>query len=355
MASTSPQRKGKKRTHSFTLGERFSGELVYDQADPDALKCLIAANMAGCLIGQKPIKRNRAIAIKTKMVSKSNEGNSNKMLLHLKMKQNSEKDEMEHLGENNCLELTNPFTISWLIHRLSEDEFEKQAATFSNNNGPTRARKISSSSNGQVRSRTYSSSSEYFPFSDIVQAQIMQWNDFSSSEIKPFILGIMRNTQLTPSKATNPKNVKSKKRLSAALDVLNVVLEKKEFLMGSRCTLADIFVAVDLIPIMEFQLAANWPDLKVLQQSCDKKHHVYLRRLFSRVLHMPFAKSLRKKILCYTPPVIENPASLNGKGDVQAKVSQNSVKPVLSSKNQDEGKGEKMNPKVLENKKPPQQ
>jgi len=341
---SSSQKKGRKRKYSIISGdEHFLGELIYHQADPDALKCLIAANMAGCLLEKGALKTSRGVKIKTKMVPYFR-GRKSPFILRLKLKENGEHDA-------NILQLKNPFTISWIIHRLSEDQFEKQTEGYPNVNGTRsrtnsissnshgRARTISSSSNTQERPRTFSSTTEYFPFSDIVQAQIMQWNDFSCSEIKPFISAIMTSARLDPTKATKQENAKLKTRLSEALDVLNEVLEKKSFLMGNRCTLADIFVAVDLIPIMEAELTSNWPALMTLQKSFEKEHHVYLKKWFSSVLLMPFASPIRKKIRCYLPPEVQNQATPNAKGDINVKDQKKPVKSMLSNKNQ-KGQGE---------------
>lgn len=335
------QKRSNRRKNSVTLGERYLGEFVYHQADPDSLKCLSAANMAGCLTNGKSTKRNGGLAIKTKMVPFHKGG---VRPLKLKLKEKSEKGLQE---KHDSLIFSNPFTISWIIHRLSEDQFEKQDQPNGDSSG-SRSRTNSTSSNGQGRARTFSSS-EYFPYSDIVQAQIMQWNDFSCSEIKPFVKGIMVNGCLVPNKVTESGNNEPKRRLSAALDKLNRVLEKKSFLMGNRCTLADIFVAVDLIPIMNLQLSADWPALIKLQKHFDKEHRVYVKKWFSSVLLMPFAAPmLQNAKICFpkqNPKIAEsevkNKAQLGAKGDVQVKNKEKTAKSVVSAKKGNEPNGNK--------------
>lgn len=300
--------KQRKRKYSVTFNEaKFTGELVYHQADPDALKCLIAANMTGCLTTGKTLKAGSGLSIKTSMIAYYKGGKQ----LQLNLKESNESDS----GQDHILRLKNPFTIAWIIYRLSEDQFEKQSQSTSNGNG-IRSRTSSLSSN-QGRPRTISTSSEYFPFSDIVQAQIMQWNDFTCSDIKPFISAITKKNTLDPAigKASSSRDLR--KKLSSALDVLNSVLEKKSFLMGNRCTLADICVAVDLIPILDSKLASEWSELAELQKFFEKEHHVYLKKWFSQVLQMPFVKSIRKKMKCYLPPdaLLNKP---NNQGDAKA-------------------------------------
>jgi len=300
--------KQRKRKYSVTFNEaKFTGELVYHQADPEALKCLIAANMTGCLTTGKTLKAGSGLSIKTNMIAYY----KGSQQLRLNLKESDESDS----GQDHILKLKNPFTIAWIIYRLSEDQFEKQSHSISNGNG-IRSRTSSLSSN-QGRPRTISTSSEYFPFSDIVQAQIMQWNDFTCSDIKPFISAITKKNTLNPAigKASSTRDLK--KKLSSALDVLNSVLEKKSFLMGNRCTLADICVAVDLIPILDSKLASEWSELAELQKLFEKEHHVYLKKWFAKVLQMPFVNPIRKKMKCYLPPdaMLNKP---NNQGDAKA-------------------------------------
>lgn len=308
----SSKNKGRKRKYSVTFNEgKFTGKLFYHQADPEAMKCLIAANMSGCLAGDKMVKTESGLSIKAIMTPYWKGGSKQ---LKLKIMENNANDS----EQTPVLELKNPFTISWIIYRLSEDHFEKQSQASASNNG-MRSRTSSISSN-QGRSRTFSSSSEYFPFSEIVQAQIMQWNDFTCSEIKPFVSAITNNKRLDPATRGDASNSLLRRRLSTALDVLNGVLEKKTFLMGNRCTLADICVAVDLIPIVDSEISSNWPELAKMQKEFVKEHHVYLKKWFTNVLNMPFVIPIRKRMNCFLSP--ESKLSTpNSKGD--AKVRKN--------------------------------
>ena len=54
-----------------------------------------------------------------------------------------------------------------------------------------------------------------------------------------------------------------KARLTNALDILNKVLEKRRFLLGDLCTLADICVAIDLMPLFEVNAGTSWPAARV--------------------------------------------------------------------------------------------
>jgi len=325
--NSSTKGKGRKRKYSVTFNEgKFTGKLFYHQADPEAMKCLIAANMSGCLSGDKMVKTGSGVPIKAKMTPYW----IGRKQLKLKILENNENDS----EQSPVLELKNPFTISWIIYRLSEDQFEKQSQTPASNGMRSRTSSISSN---QGRSRTFSSSNEYFPFSDIVQAQIMQWNDFTCSEIKPFVSAITSNKTLNPATSGDASNSDLRRKLSAALDVLNGVLEKKTFLMGNRCTLADICVAVDLIPIVDSELASKWPELAKMQKKIVKEHHVYLKKWFTNVLNMPFVIPIRKRMNCFLSP--ESKLSTpNSKGDAKVRKDLEKV-----------DKTKKTNPKIMIN------
>ena len=54
-----------------------------------------------------------------------------------------------------------------------------------------------------------------------------------------------------------------KERLKTSLDVLNRELEKSQCLYGDIPTLADICVAVQLIPLMDTNMSTIFPNIKV--------------------------------------------------------------------------------------------
>ena len=54
-----------------------------------------------------------------------------------------------------------------------------------------------------------------------------------------------------------------KERLSASLDMLNKLLEKRRFLLGDVCTLADVCVAVDVMPLFEVNGGMSCPAVRV--------------------------------------------------------------------------------------------
>ena len=54
-----------------------------------------------------------------------------------------------------------------------------------------------------------------------------------------------------------------KERLKTGLDVLNRELEKKQCLVGNIHTLADICVAVQLMPLLDTNMRAIFPHIKV--------------------------------------------------------------------------------------------
>ena len=54
-----------------------------------------------------------------------------------------------------------------------------------------------------------------------------------------------------------------KERLKTGLDVLNRELEKKQCLVGNIHTLADICVAVQLMPLLDTNMRTIFPNMKV--------------------------------------------------------------------------------------------
>ena len=52
-------------------------------------------------------------------------------------------------------------------------------------------------------------------------------------------------------------------RINKSLDVLNIMLEKKQFLIGDSYTLADVCVAAQLMPVLDQELGNMYPYLKV--------------------------------------------------------------------------------------------
>ena len=52
-------------------------------------------------------------------------------------------------------------------------------------------------------------------------------------------------------------------RINKNLDVLNIMLEKKQFLIGDSYTLADVCVAAQLMPVVDQELGNMYPYLKV--------------------------------------------------------------------------------------------
>ena len=52
-------------------------------------------------------------------------------------------------------------------------------------------------------------------------------------------------------------------RINKSLDLLNIMLEKKQFLIGDSYTLADVCVAAQLMPVLDQELGNMYPYLKV--------------------------------------------------------------------------------------------
>ena len=52
-------------------------------------------------------------------------------------------------------------------------------------------------------------------------------------------------------------------RINKSLDLLNIMLEKKQNLIGTSYTLADICVATQLMPVLDQELGNMYPYVKV--------------------------------------------------------------------------------------------
>ena len=52
-------------------------------------------------------------------------------------------------------------------------------------------------------------------------------------------------------------------RINKSLDLLNIMLEKKQYLIGTSYTLADICVATQLMPVLDQELGNMYPYVKV--------------------------------------------------------------------------------------------
>ena len=131
-------------------------------------------------------------------------------------------------------------------------------------------------------------------FKLLTDAQIIQWNEFSNSEIRPFLYGLLSNLSQTQTRwvygseklqEINDKvspnfnsnnfsiiyafrdmiyaNRLRNDRINKSLDVLNIMLEKKQFLIGDSYTLADVCVAAQLMPVLDQELGNMYPYLKV--------------------------------------------------------------------------------------------
>lgn len=82
------------------------------------------------------------------------------------------------------------------------------------------------------------------------RAKVLQWCSFSASEVEPFATGLKVEAK-QKTRDSNFRQKQRKQRLQSSLDLINTSLKDKQFLVGSEICLADISLAVDLLPALE--------------------------------------------------------------------------------------------------------
>jgi len=100
-------------------------------------------------------------------------------------------------------------------------------------------------------------------------ALMMQWHTFACSEIQPHLAGLLREGY-NKRRDVVAKNNQRKLKLISALDHLNQKLMESRFLFGNKMSLADVSIAVDLLPLMD----KTWAP--------QGSHNVYLKDILSK-------------------------------------------------------------------------
>jgi len=182
-------RKAKNRSRSRKNREPL-GTLVYRQHDLDSIKCLVAARMTRRYI---PCESGPA----------------------LEKVKGSKTGELVNTGRTSFTladgsgKLTDPFAITWFLacHDMKASNTPDQFG-----------------------------------------ALMMQWHSFAMNEIRPFLTPlILRGVHDTPEEDT--ANNLRKSRLIDALEALESQLKKTRFIIGKKISVADVMVAVELLPL----------------------------------------------------------------------------------------------------------
>ncbi|GLV40026.1 eukaryotic translation elongation factor 1 gamma [Carabus blaptoides fortunei] len=125
---------------------------------------------------------------------------------------------------------------------------------------------------------------------DFEKAQVLQWLGFADSEILPAscawvfpILGIMQDNKQTTERA--------KEDVKQALNVLNIHLLTRTYLVSERISLADIIVACNLLHLYAHVMDANF-----------RKPYGNVNRWFTTMINQPQFKAVAGEVKLCTKP-----------------------------------------------------
>lgn len=156
-------------------------------------------------------------------------------------------------------------------------------------------------------------------------AEVVQWIQWAEGTLLPVVLGYVLPS--VSAAHLDRKVVDSyKAELFAQLTHLDGILVPKTFLVGERLTLADISVALDLLPAFQHVLDA-----------ASRKKFVNVTRWFLTVVHQPYVKEVLSEVeLCEKIPQF-NQTKFN---DLSAKPT-NKLTPKKEEKKKDHPKPQK--------------
>ena len=143
-------------------------------------------------------------------------------------------------------------------------------------------------------------------------AQVLQWASYSQSELVPFLHSfVVEETSSKKKSGTRDVTFQQKlrrQRTASALDFLNNTLATQTFFVGNRLSLADIILAVDLLPAFLSK-----------QLGLVQKQHVYLRRWHDTVVNQTgFRSACDITKLSFESAVIAREQEVNGGGASKA-------------------------------------
>jgi len=90
------------------------------------------------------------------------------------------------------------------------------------------------------------------------------------TEVEPHLITILRNRVMNPPEQRDEKAAQAAvEALKAPLNVLEVSLKGKEYLLGNNFTIADLNVAAVMswVPMMRLDLS-SWPNAQAWLQKC---------------------------------------------------------------------------------------
>jgi len=173
-----------------------------------------------------------------------------------------------------------------------------------------------------------------------VGAHIMQWQAFSQSEIRPFLLGLIKDGHVNRRDLVRT-NMTRKIRLIAAMDTLNKKMMEDRFLIGSKVTLADILLAVDLTPLLDAGWTGQTVERNVFIKDILRKDYAYIREWYRVVTSKTMFQNAVEQFLASgsysvkkaTPSVSEGEKLANEKDHSNSVVTNGEEKGVEGKKN----------------------
>ncbi|CAJ0582755.1 unnamed protein product, partial [Mesorhabditis spiculigera] len=129
---------------------------------------------------------------------------------------------------------------------------------------------------------------------------VLQWVQWGEANLLPNILGYVL-PKVSKTEFDEEVVAIYKKELLSQLSGLNEILEKKTYLVGERISLADISVALDLLPAFENGI-----------NQCLRKRYTHLTRWFNTVVNQPAAKEVLGEVKFDTSVGNEEPEKPKG-------------------------------------------
>lgn len=118
------------------------------------------------------------------------------------------------------------------------------------------------------------------------QAQVLQWMCFADQDLLPVIFNHVFPILELMSKPSNYEE--NKGILAKHLERLNNHLKLKTFFVGEKMTLADIWIGLDLVMLMQYGLLKE-----------DRDKYTYLLRWFQTIIHQKIIKEvIGEVVLC---------------------------------------------------------
>ena len=118
------------------------------------------------------------------------------------------------------------------------------------------------------------------------QAQVLQWMCFADQDLLPVIFNHVFPILELMAKPVN--YVENEKKLAQLLERLNNHLKLKTFFVGEKITLADIWICLDCLLLMQHGLLKE-----------DRDKYTYLMRWFQTIIHQKIVKEvIGEVVLC---------------------------------------------------------